>query len=91
MRSLLEGVSQEEVENAFPGLGDARSRLRGYPGAGLADEKDTSSVVPITPADVERQRLTSSDGSWDTRTVAASYRHERPVASERSLNHEPVT
>ena len=33
-------------------------------------------MVPITPADVERQRLTSSDDSWDTRTVAASYRRE---------------
>ena len=33
-------------------------------------------MVPITPADVERQRLTSSDGSWDTRTVAASFRRK---------------
>jgi SAM-dependent methyltransferase len=46
MRSLVEGVSQGRGRNRIPGLGDARSRARGYPGAGLADEQDTTSVVP---------------------------------------------
>jgi hypothetical protein len=44
-------------------------------------------VVPITPADVERQRLTPSDGSWDTRTVAASYRRDSDRVTSPPLMH----
>ena len=48
-------------------------------------------MVPITPADVERQRLTSSDGSWDTRTVAASYRRVAGCGGGRITGHADVS
>ena len=53
-RWLVGGASQEEVEAAFAGLGDARGRAGGHRGPGLADEQDRAAVVQAAPAELER-------------------------------------